>query len=179
MEQMGINKAQLAEMLDCSPSSVTKYLSGTHNFTINTLEAIQKALYINFFHYTEQQIPCFPCEVKPFMNKKELYSKLNQIPGITINDWLPIMRFQILYKVNNIENIPIEHRFGRIIYNLDNKPVLTNGSEPYLYLDYVTIEDLKRDWKASGMSQESLDEFDYYELKPVVLNIVENDNGAG
>lgn len=108
------------------------------------------------------------------MNKKELYSNLNALSNITINDWLPIMRFQILYRFKWIENIPIEARFGRIVYSMHNKPVLTNGTEPYLYLDSVTIEDLKRDWKASGMSKESLDEFDYYELRPVVLNIVEN-----
>jgi transcriptional regulator with XRE-family HTH domain len=70
MNQLGINRLQLAQMLDCSPSSVTKYLSGTHNFTIETLQKIQDVLYINFFHYTEQQAQCFPCEVKPIMKQK-------------------------------------------------------------------------------------------------------------
>lgn len=113
------------------------------------------------------------------MNKKELYEYLSALSNLTINDWLPIMRFQILYRVKGIESIPIQARFGRIIYNMHKKPVLTNSTEPHLYPESVTLEDLKRDWKASGMPEESLEEFDYYELRPVGLNILENDSGAG
>lgn len=107
------------------------------------------------------------------MNKQEALDKLKDIKNLTVIDLLPMMRFQILIKVKHIENIPLEHRFGRIIYN--PKPALTNGSEPYCYLDNITIEDLKKDYAEQGMSKQNLEQFDLFKLVTVYLNPVEKD----
>jgi transcriptional regulator with XRE-family HTH domain len=40
MLQAGINKTELARRLSKNPSEITKWLSGTHNFTIDTLTEI-------------------------------------------------------------------------------------------------------------------------------------------
>lgn len=72
MHCLGINNSQLAGMAGVHPSTVTKWLSGTHNFTVSTLEQIQSALNVNFFSYSENLLACFPCvehEVKPFKQR--------------------------------------------------------------------------------------------------------------
>lgn len=40
MHQQGLSKKQLAEALGRRPSEITKWLSGQHNFTINTLSML-------------------------------------------------------------------------------------------------------------------------------------------
>jgi transcriptional regulator with XRE-family HTH domain len=40
MQEAGINKTELARRLSKNPSEITKWLSGTHNFTIDTLTEI-------------------------------------------------------------------------------------------------------------------------------------------
>lgn len=47
MKSKGIKKGQLAQMLGKRPSEVTKWLSGTHNFTVETLWEIGDALGID------------------------------------------------------------------------------------------------------------------------------------
>lgn len=44
MEQMGVNRAELAVKLNVKPPHVTKILSGEHNMTLRTLGAIAWAL---------------------------------------------------------------------------------------------------------------------------------------
>jgi ribosome-binding protein aMBF1 (putative translation factor) len=51
MAARGIGKKQLADMLHKKPSVVTKWLSGTHNFEINTLTQIAVALNIKLFAF--------------------------------------------------------------------------------------------------------------------------------
>lgn len=72
MHYLKINNSQFAEMAGVHPSTVTKWLSGTHNFTVSTLEQIQSTLNINFFSYSENLLACFPCVehgVKSFKQK--------------------------------------------------------------------------------------------------------------
>jgi len=40
LQEAGINKTELARRLSKNPSEITKWLSGTHNFTIDTLTEI-------------------------------------------------------------------------------------------------------------------------------------------
>ena len=54
IQQKGISKKQFAEMLGQQPSVVTKWLSGTHNFTADTLADIQRVLEIALFNFEEQ-----------------------------------------------------------------------------------------------------------------------------
>lgn len=59
-----LKNQDFAELMGVSPPRVTQWLSGDHNFTIETLVEIEKALNIKFFaNETEQdaQQRCFPC----------------------------------------------------------------------------------------------------------------------
>jgi transcriptional regulator with XRE-family HTH domain len=47
----GIGKKQFADILGKKPSVITKWLSGTHNFEINTLTQIANALNIKLFAF--------------------------------------------------------------------------------------------------------------------------------
>ncbi len=49
LKAKGWNKKQLAEVMHKSPSEVTKWLSGTHNFTLETLYLIESYLDIRLF----------------------------------------------------------------------------------------------------------------------------------
>ncbi len=45
--ESGLNKSEFASKMDKNPSEISKWLSGTHNFTIDTLVEISEALNIN------------------------------------------------------------------------------------------------------------------------------------
>lgn len=47
MEKTGVGKKMLADMMNKRPSEVTKWLSGTHNFTLDTLQEISCNLGVN------------------------------------------------------------------------------------------------------------------------------------
>lgn len=53
-KKMGLNKTQLAQKLSKKPSEITKWLSGTHNFTIDTLSDIQQLLGIELVNVDEK-----------------------------------------------------------------------------------------------------------------------------
>lgn len=44
MEAAGLSKSQFARKMGKSPSEITKWLSGTHNFTIDSLQEISAVL---------------------------------------------------------------------------------------------------------------------------------------
>ena len=47
LEEKGLRKKDLAQKLGKRPSEITKWLSGSHNFTLDTLSAIGRVLNIN------------------------------------------------------------------------------------------------------------------------------------
>ena len=51
MREKGIGKKQFADLLGKKPSVITKWLSGTHNFEINTLTQIANVLNIKLFAF--------------------------------------------------------------------------------------------------------------------------------
>lgn len=55
MEERGIKKVKLAEMLDKEPSVITRWLSGTHNFTVEILSEIEDALGISLLNVETKQ----------------------------------------------------------------------------------------------------------------------------
>ena len=57
MLEKGISKKALAAKLGQHPSAVTKWLSGQHNFTTDTLTDIGRALDISFFTQESSQKP--------------------------------------------------------------------------------------------------------------------------
>lgn len=52
----GLKKMQLAEMMNKRPSEVTKWLSGTHNFTLDTLYSIEMYLGISLIEVSSTKI---------------------------------------------------------------------------------------------------------------------------
>jgi len=55
LKAKGMRKGDLAKALDKSPSEITKWLSGTHNFTVETLWEIGDVLDINLINIKEQR----------------------------------------------------------------------------------------------------------------------------
>lgn len=101
-KKLGWNKKQLAEKLSKRPSEISKWLSGTHNFTSDTLFDIQVLMgieLINLDEKSKEQILRFSFEVSQTESGKKysygynkpidyqrLYSKSanigNSIPGL-------------------------------------------------------------------------------------------------
>lgn len=57
MQKQGVSKSQLANLLEQQPSVITKWLSGTHNFTIDTLVDIGRILNFDLFNQEEERQP--------------------------------------------------------------------------------------------------------------------------
>lgn len=72
LHALGISKQEFAKMVCQQPSAITKWLSGNHNFTIQTIEQIQVALKVSFFSYTEEKYGCFPCIVNDCITLKPI-----------------------------------------------------------------------------------------------------------
>lgn len=101
-KKLGWNKKQLAEKLSKRPSEISKWLSGTHNFTSDTLFDIQILMGIELINLDEkpkEQVLHFSFEVSQTessiaynygynkqLNYQRLYSKSanigNSIPGL-------------------------------------------------------------------------------------------------
>lgn len=56
MTAKGIGKKQLADIMGQSPSVITKWLSGGHNFTIDTLTDIQRILNVRLLALGEKPV---------------------------------------------------------------------------------------------------------------------------
>ena len=52
MKAKGLGKKQFADKVGRKPSEITKWLSGTHNFTIETLADIERVLEIRILNLT-------------------------------------------------------------------------------------------------------------------------------
>lgn len=66
MKRKGLKKSELASMMGKQPSVITKWLSGTHNFELDTLMDLEHYLQIRFIDIEptqREQIKNFHCEV--------------------------------------------------------------------------------------------------------------------
>lgn len=59
---LGWQKQEAADKLNVQPSSITKYISGQHNFTLETLIHIQEVMGVELLnlHIDEQQPEYYP-----------------------------------------------------------------------------------------------------------------------
>jgi transcriptional regulator with XRE-family HTH domain len=57
IEARGWNGVKFAEVMGKRPSEISKWLSGKHNFTVETLWAIEKVLNINLVNLQEEKDP--------------------------------------------------------------------------------------------------------------------------
>ena len=65
LHEKGWNKIKLATELKKSPSLVTRWLSGNHNFTVDTLRAIQHVLGIHLLNLQTHPTKARPCAIIP------------------------------------------------------------------------------------------------------------------
>jgi len=65
MKEAGMNNIELARQLSKNPSVITTWLSGTHNFTIDTLTEIACALNVTLvdLHFSKQEVINEPAEI--------------------------------------------------------------------------------------------------------------------
>ena len=57
MKERGLSRVEFAEAMKSQPSTVTKWLKGGHNFTIETLFEIEKVLQFDIFNLTSNDHP--------------------------------------------------------------------------------------------------------------------------
>jgi ribosome-binding protein aMBF1 (putative translation factor) len=92
-KSLGWNRVRLAKEMNVEPSVITKWLSGTHNFTTDTLFDIEEVLNISLVNTSEPQkietitrhvvrvdVINVPITQSPFLYNNELTSILN-LPG--------------------------------------------------------------------------------------------------
>lgn len=105
-------------------------------------------------------------------SKESDLAKLKQaIQNLPLADWLPALSFNILVRTQANSHIPVESRFGAIVYTNDHKPMLKYGSEPMLFPANHTLENIKAFYRQQGMTHKELMLFDRYELVPIHLEI--------
>jgi ribosome-binding protein aMBF1 (putative translation factor) len=83
LHEKGWNKVKLAAELKKSPSLATRWLSGTHNFTVETLREIQQVLGIHLLNLEMQPDMARPCAIIPqgmTMNVREMAETYTAIP---------------------------------------------------------------------------------------------------
>ncbi len=64
LEAKGLSQKDLAEMLGKKESQVSKWMTGTHNFTIRTLALLEVKLGASIFRVTEGAIEPYKAEVE-------------------------------------------------------------------------------------------------------------------
>jgi transcriptional regulator with XRE-family HTH domain len=92
-EGKGWNKVQFAKAMNKKPSEITKWLSGTHNFTLDTLLDIQNIFSIDLVNTSDksfEQVVQFyysiniqaqnpkPCSISDFLSEKALNYQLSK-----------------------------------------------------------------------------------------------------
>lgn len=53
IKELNLSQQTFAEMMDVNPSAVTKWLNGSHNFTVKTIFNIEWVLQMNIFNYNK------------------------------------------------------------------------------------------------------------------------------
>jgi transcriptional regulator with XRE-family HTH domain len=53
LKELEINKIQFTELMNVQPSTITKWLSGKHNFTLKTIYKIERKLNISLINLSQ------------------------------------------------------------------------------------------------------------------------------
>jgi transcriptional regulator with XRE-family HTH domain len=62
LDVLRMNRKEFADLIGTTPSQITKWLKGDHNFEVSTLFKIETALKMKIFSFTDQpESYCFPC----------------------------------------------------------------------------------------------------------------------
>lgn len=79
MKAVGLSKSQFARKMGKSPSEITKWLSGTHNFTIDSLQEISAVLGVEItsaMDYSNCESPMETITVTIPQSDRKLFSEL-------------------------------------------------------------------------------------------------------
>ena len=79
MQAAGLSKSQFARKMGKSPSEVTKWLSGTHNFTIDSLQEISAVLGVEItsaMDYSNCESPMETITVTIPQSDRKLFSEI-------------------------------------------------------------------------------------------------------
>ena len=93
LEAKGWNGVQFANAMGKRPSEISKWLSGKHNFTVETLWAIEKALNVNLVNLQEEKDPYGFVTLGTYMMEHHVVTHLHacdlpdEIPPAT--NWIP------------------------------------------------------------------------------------------
>lgn len=77
LKEQGITQKHLATLLNKEPSEISKWLSGTHNFTIDTLSDIQDILNIKLINVdkeAKEYQPLVFCKFVTVKKKENIYN---------------------------------------------------------------------------------------------------------
>lgn len=77
----GLSKKDFAELHNLKPSQITKWISGTHNFTVETLYEIEHILDIKFFDLHEKK----QSEDEKLRDALEISTRLLMESGFNVN----------------------------------------------------------------------------------------------
>ncbi|WP_299550852.1 helix-turn-helix transcriptional regulator [Seonamhaeicola sp.] len=95
MSKLGLTNLDLAKELGRSPSLISKWLSGTHNFTANTLFEIQRVIKIDLINNCEEKL------VKPRYELNISFSKEDETISVSPN----------YMTQNNLNKLPVKSRY--------------------------------------------------------------------
>ena len=79
MKAVGLSKSQFARKMGKSPSEITKWLSGTHNFTIDSLQEISAVLGVEItsaMDYSNCESPMETITVTIPQSDRKLFSEI-------------------------------------------------------------------------------------------------------
>jgi transcriptional regulator with XRE-family HTH domain len=75
LDELRLQKQEFAEMMNVQPSAVSRWLSGEHNFTIETLYNIEQKLHmsiLNVYSFVRKKpATCFPVEFSSISKKTQ------------------------------------------------------------------------------------------------------------
>lgn len=76
LQSKGMTQRDLADLLGKNESEVSKWMTGTHNFTMRTIAKIENAL----------KVPIFDLDKDQYADKKFLKAETNEYTVVFIND---------------------------------------------------------------------------------------------
>ena len=98
MEQQGIDQKKLSQLLGKNESEISKWLSGTHNFTFKTAAKIESVLKGKLFSVCENVISAFDSSGSVFLNYKTASFNFSEsydgLPYETENNFTNLGSFQ-------------------------------------------------------------------------------------
>lgn len=96
MQSAGLSKSQFAKKMGKSPSEITKWLSGTHNFTIDSLQEISAALGVEITSANDKPVLYYADSIS-----SRVEYAVCDCPSETIPVTIPVSDRNLLKEVSN------------------------------------------------------------------------------